>query len=192
MHPILKKQNWIFDMDGTLTIPIHDFNEYKKLNNLPEHRPLLEAINELPTEQVQDALDKLEKWEEELAWRSILAKDTLRMLKYLHSNGKNIGLLTRNTRRLAHITLEATNIQSFFQPEVILGRNCAQPKPSPDGIRKIMKIWDASPQDTVMLGDHQFDIDAGKSAGTATIFIGREHDSYSVADIQITSFDDLF
>ena len=41
---------WIFDMDGTLTIPQHDFDEVCKRLDIPAGSQILEYIQSLPTE----------------------------------------------------------------------------------------------------------------------------------------------
>jgi hypothetical protein len=54
-----RRDCWIFDMDGTLTISIHDFDGIKRILGLPidslsgrlRQRPILEALNDLPTTQ---------------------------------------------------------------------------------------------------------------------------------------------
>ena len=52
-----------------------------------------------------------------------------------------------------------------------MGREAALPKPSPEGIRQLLKLWDAAPEDAVMVGDYVFDIMAGRAAGTATVYV---------------------
>jgi HAD superfamily hydrolase (TIGR01549 family) len=194
MNPILLKKYWIFDMDGTLTISMHDFDEFKSKHKFPIDKPLLESINALTGGKREKALQKLENWEEEIGRRSVLGKDTLELLDYLNSQEKEIAILTRNTRKIALITLEATKIIDYFNPDLILGRDSAIPKPSPEGIMKILKIWGAKPEQAVMVGDFIFDIQAGLNAGTSTIYISREPfpTPCMIADLSISSFTQLF
>ena len=178
-------------MDGTLTVSNHDFDEYKKRNKYPLNQPLLETIYALPPIQKKRAIQDLEIWEEEIANRAQIAADTLAFLNSLQQNKKPMAIVTRNTKKLALITLQACNIKHFFPSPLIFGRKCAAPKPSPQALLHIMEKWNANPKDVVMVGDHAFDIQAGKAAGTKTIFISRSHQTCELADINIQSFSDL-
>ena len=71
------------------------------------------------------------------------------------------------------VTLDAANLQQYFSPEFVLGRTCAEPKPSPAGIYKITSQWKVTPQDSIMVGDHYLDIEAGVQAGAMTIQVMR-------------------
>ena len=168
-----KKRNWIFDMDGTLTVPLHDFEEQKRIHNLPPDLPLLEGALQLPVPQRNLVLQAIEEWELELAKRAVAAEDALSLLEFLHPQQTNFAILTRNLRSLALVTLEAADLNHYFQAEFVLGRTCASPKPAPDGILQILKKWNASPSETVMVGDHHLDIEAGVQAGTMTIQVLR-------------------
>ena len=41
-------QYWIFDLDGTLTIAVHDFDAIRDELGLPAGEPILEAMSKLP------------------------------------------------------------------------------------------------------------------------------------------------
>ncbi|MEY4949417.1 MAG: hypothetical protein RL698_1628, partial [Pseudomonadota bacterium] len=41
-------RHWIFDLDGTLTVAMHDFDAIRTALDLPTGRPILEALAELP------------------------------------------------------------------------------------------------------------------------------------------------
>jgi len=45
------------------------------------------------------------------------------------------------------------------------------PKPSPDGINQLLQFWGAETEDTVMIGDYLYDLEAGKAAGVATVHL---------------------
>src|SRR5690606_28190000 len=85
--------------------------------------------------------------------------------------GCRLGILTRNARELAHVTLEAIGLADCFAVEHILGRDEAEPKPSPDGLLKIAQAWDVAPSELVMVGDYRFDLDCGRAAGARTVLV---------------------
>jgi len=46
-NPLAHCKHWIFDMDGTLTLAVHDFDEIRKSLGIVEGKPILEAISEM-------------------------------------------------------------------------------------------------------------------------------------------------
>lgn len=171
---LLERPCWIFDMDGTLTYSMHDFDAIRAELGLPQGAPILEALAALPPDEAAPLHVRLEAWERDLAHRAEAADDALGLLEALASRGARCAVLTRNTRPLAQITLRAAGLARFFDDAVVLGRACAAPKPSPDGVLQILARWGAQPDSAVMVGDFMFDVDAGRAAGCATVLIDRE------------------
>jgi phosphoglycolate phosphatase-like HAD superfamily hydrolase len=91
------------------------------------------------------------------------------LLEALAAHNARMGILTRNSRENALATLDACGLGGFFSASAIIGRDCAIPKPSGDGIRQLLQRWGAEAADTVMVGDYLFDIQAGHDAGTGTV-----------------------
>jgi phosphoglycolate phosphatase-like HAD superfamily hydrolase len=71
------------------------------------------------------------------------------------------------------VTLKAAGLIQYFDTDVVLGRDCAPPKPSPQGVLTILHHWNATPEDAVMVGDFHFDIEAGYKAGASTVQVLR-------------------
>ena len=169
----MNKQHWIFDMDGTLTIPMHNFDQMKSVLGLPNEKPLLESAKDLPEPKREQALQKIADWEYDLATQAKASQDAKALLEHLFHKGKHLAILTRNIRSLALITLRAAGLIQFFDTDVVLGRDCAPPKPSPQGVLAIIQHWNTTPEETVMVGDFHFDIEAGFKAGASTIQVLR-------------------
>ncbi|KAF1011750.1 MAG: Phosphoglycolate phosphatase [Pseudomonas fluorescens] len=93
------------------------------------------------------------------------------MVRELAGRGCRLGILTRNARELAHVTLQAIGLADCFAVEDVLGREDAAPKPDPDGLLKLAGAWDVSPAEMVMVGDYRFDLDCGRAAGTRTVLV---------------------
>lgn len=162
---------WIFDMDGTLTVAVHDFEAIRTELDLPPGRPILESLAELPPAQADPLHRRLDEIEFQLACQATAQSGARELLAELHRRGMRLGILTRNTRRNAYQTLRVCGLQTFFEPEYVLGRESAPPKPNPDGIEQLLAAWQASPAEAVMVGDYLFDLEAGRRAGTATIYL---------------------
>ncbi|AFY93097.1 HAD family hydrolase [Chamaesiphon minutus] len=162
---------WIFDMDGTLTVSIHDFDGIKRILGLPIDRPILEALNELPAAQAAQLHQQLDALELDIAHQATAQVGARELLTKLRSRGDRIGILTRNSKPNAQATLAACGLAEFFPAESILSRHCCPPKPSPDGIWQLLSSWSASPERSVMVGDYLFDLEAGRRAGSATVYL---------------------
>jgi HAD superfamily hydrolase (TIGR01509 family) len=187
--PLKQRDCWIFDMDGTLTLSIHDFEGIKRDLGLPAGQPILEELAKLSPEVAAPLYQQLEELELEIAHQSVAQDGAYELLSELRSRDYKIGILTRNSKPNANATLAACGLAEFFPDELILSRDCCPPKPSPDGILQLLAQWDAPPQRSVMVGDYVFDLAAGKRAGSATVYIDPtgEFAWKAQADLAVTS-----
>jgi HAD superfamily hydrolase (TIGR01509 family) len=176
---------WIFDMDGTLTVPIHDFDRIRARLELPKDGPILEAIAELPRGKRAQVVARLDEIEFEIASQAEPRRGAAELLDALRARGARMGILTRNSRDNALETLRVCGLLHFFEPGNILGRESVAPKPDPEGIRKLLQIWALGPDRAAVVGDYVFDMQAGRGAGVATIFLGREPDPAWLEHIDI-------
>ena len=101
------------------------------------------------------------------------APGALEAVEKLHQSGAQLGILTRNDRDIALLTLETIGIGHYFSEDNVLGRKEAAPKPDPAGIHQLLAEWGAEPSEAVMVGDYLFDLQAGRAAGTATVHVAR-------------------
>jgi HAD superfamily hydrolase (TIGR01509 family) len=168
---LAQKKFWIFDMDGTLTVPAHDFDAIRRELGLSLGKPILEQLAELPTERAEPLYRRLDEIEREIASRARPQPGASELLGAFRSRRFTLGIVTRNSHATALDTLRACALGGFFDPECVMSRERCALKPSGDGIRKLLAFWGASPADAVMVGDYVFDIMAGRDAGTATVFI---------------------
>jgi HAD superfamily hydrolase (TIGR01509 family) len=191
--PLLGRGHWVFDMDGTLTVAMHDFAALKAELGLPPDRAVLEGIADRLAPQQPALLQAVHDWEVDLADAARAAAGTRPLLEALASRGTRLGVLTRNTRETALRTLRAAGLLDLFDPVDVLGRDCAPAKPDPAGVRRILERWQARPTDAVMVGDYVFDLQAGRAAGTATVWVDRDHQGTWVheADVVVTRLDEL-
>ncbi len=162
---------WVFDMDGTLTLGIHDFEAIRETLELPVGTPILESLRQLPPDIAAVKHQQLREIELEIAGQATAQPGAHQLLERLLTQGKQIGILTRNGKDIAHETLKACGLMDFFEPTLVLSRDCHAPKPEPDGILALLDTWAAPPTEAVMVGDYKFDLMAGQRAGTATVYI---------------------
>ncbi len=190
---LLERRHWIFDLDGTLTVAVHDFAALRRDLGMHPGAPILQTLRDMPASQSEPLMTRIHDWEQDLAIDARAEPDALALLEHLVATDRRLALLTRNTRETADRTLEAAGLEAFFAPELRLGRGDAEPKPSPDGILRILAAWRADPGDAVMVGDYRYDLEAGRAAGVATVWVDRhgKHDFTSLADVAVASLDVL-
>jgi len=94
---------------------------------------------------------------------------------------------------LSREVLQGLGLLPFF--DLVLGSDSAgAKKPSPAPLLKVMQILSCAPRETMIIGDSNFDIEAGKSAGTTTCAVTYGYRDVSLlqdADIIINKFSDI-
>ena len=185
--------HWVFDLDGTLTVAVHDFAAIRRELEIPAGSDILEHLASLSDHLAQPLHDRLQEIELELAGLTRAAAGALALLLHLQEKGARLGILTRNTRENALRTLELVGLGRFFDPDHVLGRDEALPKPDPDGIQRLARIWGTAPGTTVMVGDYLYDLQAGRSAGALTVHVDatRSFRWPELADVSVGTLEEL-
>jgi HAD superfamily hydrolase (TIGR01509 family) len=160
-------------LDGTLTVPVHDFQYARSMLEIDPQDDILTALSRRTPADRAAAERWLRQWELDLAAQAQLQADAGQLLAHLREAGCRLGVLTRNTRAVALRTLDAIGLRSVLDDAVVLGRDSARPKPHPEGIHMLLRHLDAPPSDAVMVGDYLHDVRAGRAAGTATLLVCR-------------------
>ncbi|EJL09350.1 HAD family hydrolase [Pseudomonas chlororaphis] len=164
-------RHWVFDMDGTLTVAVHDFAAIREALGIPPEHDILTHLAALPAAEAAAKHAWLLEHERDLALGSRPAPGAVELVRELAVRGYRLGILTRNARELAHVTLEAIGLADCFAVEDVLGRDEAPPKPHPGGLLKLAAAWAVAPAEMVMVGDYRFDLDCGRAAGTHTVLV---------------------
>lgn len=170
-HDLLNRKYWIFDLDGTLTIAVHDFNAIRKELGIPEGQPIIKSLELLPSKESRKKKKKLHEIEEKLALNASPALGVKKLLEKLTIRNYFLGILTLNTKENAFTTLKALGLSEYFSRESVLGRWCAEPKPSPDGIKKLLDHWNVGISEALIVGDYLYDLQVGRSAGIGTVHV---------------------
>lgn len=170
---ILARTHWVFDLDGTLTLPVHDFTVIRRILGVPEGTDILGHLAALGDAEGKPLRDKLNDIETQLLERIQPAPGMRPLIETLYGRGARFGILTRNTREVAEQTVERLGIGRYFSRACILGRDDTRPKPDPGGIFHLCALWNATPAELVMVGDYLFDLQTGRNAGAATVHVDR-------------------
>ncbi|TWH76250.1 HAD superfamily hydrolase (TIGR01509 family)/HAD superfamily hydrolase (TIGR01549 family) [Azomonas agilis] len=163
--------HWVFDMDGTLTLAVHDFAAIRRALEIPPQDDILDHLAALPAQQAAVKRAWLLEHERALAQSAQAAPGACELVKALHDSGYTLGILTRNARELALITLEVLGIHTYFAEQDILGRDEAPPKPRPDGLLHLAQGWNIAPSQLLMVGDYLNDVQCARMAGAYNVLV---------------------
>jgi len=163
---------FLFDMDGTLIRMKLNFRKIREdLEKMigKMGTSILETVDKIKDETLRKkAIEYIEKEEEKAAERSELIEGTLECLRYLKKKNVKIGIITRNNRKSSIMSAENTKIIDYI--DLILSRDDVEKvKPDPMHIQIALKKLNSEPEKSVVVGDHRFEIEAGKKLGCLTI-----------------------
>lgn len=186
-----QKKHWLFDMDGTLTHAIHDFEAIKAELKLPAGKPILESIAKLPEKEAAMVNQRLDALEYDIAAQATAHPHSEALLRGLKNAGCKVGIVTRNGHGIAMATLKACKLDTYFSENAVISRDCCEPKPSPAGIELLLARWSATSNTAVMVGDYLFDLEAGQRAGVSTVHLDTsgqynwpEHTDFGIDSLQ--------
>ena len=192
MKPLSHIKGWVFDLDGTLTLPVHDFVYIRRELGIPDGEDILGFIHNQPPERACTMLEQLDELELHFAALAQVAEGAEILLHTLHLNGCEMGILTRNSKDVALRTLKAVGLDQYFLDSVIIGRDEAQPKPSPMGIDILINQWDMSSDVVVMVGDYHYDLLSGRNAQVSTVHVDKRERSWpEVTDIRVKKLTEI-
>lgn len=178
----------IFDMDGTITAPLLDFPAMKAEIGIPEDVGLLESLSRLDRTASDRAEAILLRHELAAAVNSRLNDGADQAVQALRRSGFKTAILTRNCRAAVDIVLE----KHALRFDAVVTREDCLPKPHPDGLHTAAELIRVPTRECVMVGDYEFDIQAGRAAGAvAVLFAPDGHNFQTVPDFEITSMEEL-
>ena len=160
----------IFDLDGTLTEPVLDFDAIRAEIGLPERGPILEQLEALTAAERARAEAVMVRHERAAIARATLSDGCADLLGHLRAQAIPISILTRNVREVVH-----TFARMFtFEFHAIYTREDGPPKPSPAGALSLCRAMGVEPAHTLAVGDYKYDVIAGREAGCRTVLVDRD------------------
>lgn len=177
----------LFDMDGTITRPLLDFDAIRR--DLGIEGPILEGLRHLTGDRLQDAHQVLGRHERIAAERSELNDGCVQVLGWLNKKGCATALITRNSRSSTRIVLE----KHALRFDLVLTRDDAPAKPDPRALQQAIEALVCQPADAWMVGDGRHDVEAAVAAGVHSIWIshGLERTFDTPPDLVIPSLSGL-
>jgi HAD superfamily hydrolase (TIGR01549 family) len=162
----------LFDMDGTLTRPYLDFPRMKEEMGIPLDRPILEALAEMEPPERSRAEAILQHHEEIAASGSALNEGCEDLMTVLREREIRSALITRNSP-ISVATVLKTHGLTF---ELTITRDDAPPKPLPDALHHACRRLEVGEADAWMVGDGQYDVEAGLAAGVRPVWVSHGRD----------------
>lgn len=163
----------MFDMDGTLTVPVIDFaamykavlgeDEYLdvKAKN-PSGIDILHIIENWSADKQQKAYEAIAEFERLGMDQLQIMPGAAELCSFLDDRKIRRGLITRNVKEA--VELFHTRFGLKFLPA--LSREFRPYKPDPAPLHFICSAWDVQPNEVIMIGDSlKDDVACGKRAG---------------------------
>jgi len=179
----------IFDLDGTLVNSYLDFDAMRSEMGILAGKPILEALEQMDGFEAARCSKILERHELNGATNANLITGVRDFLELIDGQHLQRAVVTRNSRSMAEVMLSRCSLQF----NVVITREDGPVKPDPWAIHHICNLWGVESKRVVVIGDFEFDIEAGKSAGATTVFFTRGRDinqlgGASKADFVLESF----
>jgi HAD superfamily hydrolase (TIGR01549 family) len=178
----------IFDMDGTLTRPFLDFRVIRQEIDIPSGDIVHELQKRSPEKQ-REAWSVIEAHEERALEEQELQAGCLALLEKCVRCDIRLGVVTRNARRSVDHFMKRWGVRF----DGIITREFEPLKPHPASVLHLLDRWQMPADEALMIGDYLFDIDCGRSAGTATCFFHNPGASFhgDHADYVVSSMSEL-
>ena len=160
----------IFDLDGTLTEPLLDFEAIRRELGIAPGHPILEALDHVDEGRRAWAETILRRRELEAIEAATLADGCHEILARLAGHGVPVAILTRNVRAAVQLFSERFG----FRFDAVFTREDGPPKPAPDGVRALCAALRVAPAEALVVGDYTFDILAGRAAGCRAVLVRAE------------------
>lgn len=207
-------KNLIFDFDGTLVdtapliiktmqatmrvmnLPVRDNNECRavigiRLEEIPDILwPEYEGIGEEFSRTYRSIFDELK-----FPLTVVCYPKVTRTLRHLLAEGYGMAIASSRNHKSLNEYLRIFGISDCFSV-VIGGDDIDRGKPAPDSVLEILRIENWKPEETLVVGDSEYDITMGQEAGVLTCGVtygyGSSRELKSCKpDFMIPSFSDL-
>lgn len=176
----------IFDMDGTVFESYLDWRQIRIELNIAEGESILETI--FRDNQVDHTrLAILENYEQENTLKTIPIKGITHFLRFLYTNHVTSALVTNNNQKNSEYLLKKYNL-GF---DLVMTRESRLWKPSPDPFLFVMNRFACGEDETISIGDSQYDLLASRKAGIGNIFLIQNQKTLALNDDHITYFKDF-
>lgn len=204
--PIRRIKGVIFDMDGTLTIPVLNFLEMRTRLGLSRGVDILPTVLSMPAEERERAMKIIQEMEEEASRQLQLQPGVLELLHMLAEHGIQRAIMTRNSVTATQVLLDKLqqelNGNKHQYPHLepgnmfseLVTREFEPCKPDPAAVFHICRQWGMEPVDVAVVGDDITDMKCCRNAGAAVGILlrnPRNTQQENLSDFTVDSLHDI-
>ena len=160
--PLILPRAILFDMDGTLTEPMLNFPRIKAEMGIGPG-PILESLAELDESRRRHAEAVLLRHEQIAAENSRLNIGCRELLAWLAAEGIAMALVTQNSR----LSADTVTARHGLEIDLLITREDGPFKPSPFPLALACERLGIRCDETWMVGDGQYDVEAAIAAKIA-------------------------
>jgi HAD superfamily hydrolase (TIGR01549 family) len=136
---------------------------------------LRHSFPEMPEEILEKVVAHKKKVLKDYLTKIKVLPGAIELLKFLKSKDVKLILITNNSHREIKDILGAINLAGYFDD--IVGKEDAEPKPSPHPLIKAIRDINPPLEETIYIGDSDTDIEAAKAAGVQLMINTQVHDT---------------
>lgn len=96
---------------------------------------------------------------------------SIEILNNLKRDGYKLAVLTSKVKNSALLSFKLVNLDINLFDYFVFGDDKIAPKPSPDGLLKIMEYFNVNNDEIINIGDTEYDYYCGKNANVKTIML---------------------
>jgi HAD superfamily hydrolase (TIGR01549 family) len=163
---VVKIKIVIFDLDGTVVENEYDWQAIKKELGV-EGGSILSYLDSLPEPARSEKYSLLKEYEKEQTEKAVLKEGIKELLAELKTKGIKRGLVTNNSMENADLLLKKFELEF----DLVLTRESGLHKPTAEPFRAVMKHFNCGPEETLVVGDTNYDLVAAREAGINHVFI---------------------
>jgi HAD superfamily hydrolase (TIGR01549 family) len=178
----------IFDLDGTVIDSFLDWPEIKRDLNINSGHILKEIYSEDGSVVNREKLRKLEEYERQNTLLTKPKTGVQEFLSYLRDKKIKTSLITNNNAKNTAYLLKKYQL-NFNQ---VITREMGLWKPAPGAFFHAMNSFSCSPDQTAVIGDSAYDVEASIQANISKIFIIRSEKIDENTMPNLTIFNDYF
>ncbi len=164
---------FLFDLDGTLTMPVIDFPALRRALNVAPGQSILHALDALPAQERAGKDEIVRQAEMEAAHKTRPNKGALELVRFLQQRGFSTAVITRNNAKACKLTLELLGLEF---PVVLAREHVKRVKPAPDAVLQALELLRRPAGSALMVGDWHDDISSGRLAGASTCLVTNGHE----------------
>ncbi|MGL4484023.1 MAG: HAD-IA family hydrolase [Anaerovoracaceae bacterium] len=93
------------------------------------------------------------------------------VMKEVHSIGIRTAIVTSRVKRSTIKGLQHFGLEKYVD-EIVAMDDIRSHKPDPEGIHLVMKVFNSTPEKTILIGDTKYDVQAARNAGIKSGVVG--------------------